>query len=157
MTAKWKSFFLWSSNSRGDTIFSNTFSALALLLPYPYLNFTSISRYDLPVPEVGECVKCALNVNGVRKRCVALSLCVALSHSGCVEWLRHALWPCPSILDGSRCQRVHTPNTTQYHTHTGRAGSGAQHGTQKYAWINKMKPPRKRVFLSRRYLENIGK
>lgn len=87
------------------------------LIPLSSFNFTSISRCDSPVPEVRICVKCVSNANGVRKRRVALSLCVALSHSSCVEWLRHALWPCPSIIDGTRCQRAHTPNTTEYHTH----------------------------------------
>lgn len=33
--------------------------------------------------------------------CIALSLCAALSRSGCVERLRRALWPCPSIIDGT--------------------------------------------------------
>lgn len=35
--------------------------------------------------------------------CVALSLRVALSHPGCVEPLRRALWLCPSIIEGSTC------------------------------------------------------
>lgn len=69
-----------------DNIFPLTFSTSAPQLPHPFI-LTSISRRDSPVPEVRECVKCVSNVDGVRKRRVALSLRVALSHSGCVEWL----------------------------------------------------------------------
>lgn len=39
--------------------------------------------------------------------CVALSLCVALLHSGCVEHLRRALWPCPSTKMEPRATAKH--------------------------------------------------
>lgn len=69
---------------------------------------TSASWCDLPVQEARNRAKWALNVNAVRKRRVALSLCADPSHSACAEWLRHALWPCPSIIVEARCQRVQT-------------------------------------------------
>lgn len=72
------------------------------------LSCTSASWCDLPVREARNRAKWAQNVNVERKSRVALSLCVEPSHSACAEWLRHALWPCPSIIVEARCQRVQT-------------------------------------------------
>ncbi|KAF0047614.1 hypothetical protein F2P81_001247 [Scophthalmus maximus] len=74
-----------------------------------------MDKCALLVPQMQECVKCVVNVDVARKRQVAPSLGVALSHSGFVECLRRVLWPRP--INYRRNKEAESEySTTQRHT-----------------------------------------
>lgn len=97
---------------------------LKLLLSSSFFTFAALSWHDSKHQEVWrEYQMKTWQGSGV---CVALSLCVALWHSGCVEHLWRALWPCPSINHQTRHSVAATGKRHRWPLQPRRTGANKQ-------------------------------